>query len=68
MNYDKIEEATNEISGARAILNCIAAAANSGSQPTGKSLEHAIIAVEAALEGTEKKMEDIYKELLEKNV
>ena len=65
MNYNRIEEAANEISGARAILNCIAASVNASPKPSDESLEQAIMAVEAALEKTEQKLEAACKDLLE---
>lgn len=64
MNVDKMEEAINEISGARALLNCIAAAANSDNRPTGESLEDALQNVERQLQQTEEKLEAVEKELL----
>lgn len=64
MNVEKIEEAINEISGARALLNCVGASINANPQPAREALENALLAIECQLERTEKKLEAVEKELL----
>ena len=64
MNVEKIEEAVNEISGARALLNCVGASINANPQPAREALEDALQAIERQLEQAEQKLEAVEKELL----